>query len=55
MTAKTLVVQGTGCRGGAGVGWSILTFLHGFLKNNSLRQAVLSYIRRERKIGNLVK
>ena len=26
-----------------------------FLKNNSLRQALLSYIRLERKIGNLVK
>jgi len=52
MTAKTLVVQGTGW---GGVRWSILTSLHGFLKNNSLRQALLSYIRRERKIGNLVK
>ena len=35
-----------------GVGKSILTSLHGFLNNNSLCQALLSYIRQERKIDN---
>ena len=51
MTAKTLMVQVTGL----GVGQSILTSLHRFINNNSLRYALLSYIRQERKIDNLAK
>ena len=56
MTAKTLEDENPMDFGIINKNGTVIdTYLHGFLNNNSLCQALLSYIRQERKIDNLAK